>query len=152
MKNMNRLTRICGLKRRHCLHELIGSMMAEVQRQIGFAPPSCWIKCMSLTMGKRYITILRLSIITLQHDKVKDCDRHPPQYVRVQIGKPGKVCLNAKGARPRWQTSWRSVRSSLRWGKPITWWRSWRKYVTRKGNLRRTLQDRSNVSKPHCGT
>jgi len=59
-----------------------------------------------------------------KHDKVKDCDRHPPQYVRVQIGKPGKVCLNAKGARPRCQTSWRSVRSSLRWGKPITWRRA----------------------------
>ena len=26
MKNMNRLTRIYGLNRRHCLHELIGSM------------------------------------------------------------------------------------------------------------------------------
>jgi len=52
---------------------------------------------MYLAMDKRYITILRLGVITLQNDKVKDCDRHPPQYVRVQIGKLGKVCLDAKG-------------------------------------------------------
>jgi hypothetical protein len=49
-------------------------------------------------MDKRSITILRLNTITLQNDKVKDCDRHPPQYVRVQIDEPGKVCLDVKGA------------------------------------------------------
>jgi hypothetical protein len=49
-------------------------------------------------MDKGYITILYLGVITLQNDKVKDCDRHPPQCVRVQIGKPGKVCLDVKGA------------------------------------------------------
>jgi hypothetical protein len=48
-----------------------------------------------------YTTILRLSIIILQKDKVKDCDRHPPQYVRVQVGKLGKVYLDDKGARPQ---------------------------------------------------
>jgi len=53
---------------------------------------------MDSTMDKRYITNLRLSIITLQHDKVKDCDRHPPQYVLVQIGKPRKDYV--KGADP----------------------------------------------------
>jgi hypothetical protein len=45
---------------------------------------------------KRTTTILRLGVITLQHDKGKDCDRHPPQYDRVQIGKPGKVCLSPR--------------------------------------------------------
>jgi hypothetical protein len=49
-------------------------------------------------MDKRTTTILRLGVITLQNDKVKDCDRHPPQYIRVQKGKPGKVCLDGKGA------------------------------------------------------
>jgi len=49
-------------------------------------------------MDKRKITILRLGFITLQNDKVKDCDWYPPQYVRVQIGKPGKVCLDDKEA------------------------------------------------------
>jgi len=53
---------------------------------------------MQPAMDKRNTTILRLSVITLQYDKVKDCDRHLPQYVRVQIGKPGKVCLDVKGA------------------------------------------------------
>ncbi len=32
-------------------------------------------------MDKRLIIILRLNPITLQSDKAKDCDRHPPQYV-----------------------------------------------------------------------
>ncbi len=53
---------------------------------------------MYLAMVKRMITILRLGVITLQRAKVKDCDRHPPHYARVQVGKPGKVCLHAKGA------------------------------------------------------
>jgi len=53
---------------------------------------------MCSAMDKRNTTILRLGVITLEHDKVKDCDRHPPQYVQVQIGKPGKVCLDGKGA------------------------------------------------------
>lgn len=44
-------------------------------------------------MDKYNSTILHLGVITLQNDKVKDCDRHPPQYVRVQIGKPGKACF-----------------------------------------------------------
>ena len=48
---------------------------------------------MCSAMDKRITTALRLGVIPLQHAKVKDCDWHPPQYVRVQIGKPGKVSL-----------------------------------------------------------
>ena len=51
-------------------------------------------------MGKRETTIQRLSFITLQYAKAKGCDRHPRQYVRVQINEPGKVCLNVKGDAP----------------------------------------------------
>jgi hypothetical protein len=85
---MNRLTRIYGLKDRHGLHELTGRMMLY---PVGI--PTCWIICTCSTMDKPTTTILRLGVITLQNAKVKDCDRHPPQYARVQIGKPGKVSL-----------------------------------------------------------
>jgi len=66
--------------------------------QVGERIPILRVKCRHSQMDKRIIAILRLDIITLQHDKVKDCDWHPPQYVQVQIDKPGKVCLDVKGA------------------------------------------------------
>ena len=97
MKNMNRLIRIYGLNRRHCLHELTGSMTAVSLQQVGARRPSCGVTCMYPAMDKRTTTILRLGVITLQHDKGKDCDRHPPHDVRVQVGQPGKVCLDMKG-------------------------------------------------------
>lgn len=76
---MNRLTRICGLKRRHCLHELTGSMMLRCKYALLCRVVELNVRIRQWT--NVYTTILRLSIITLQHDKVKDCDRHPPHYV-----------------------------------------------------------------------
>ena len=90
---MNRLIRIYGLKCRHCLHELTGSMTLYFALQLGTEVPNYRVMCMCSLMDKRNITILRLGVITLQYDKVKDYDRHPPQYARVQIDKPGKACF-----------------------------------------------------------
>ena len=101
MKNMNRLNRIYGLKCRHCLHELIGSiMLSQVTSRNG--RQNYWITCMYVSKDFVLYHNSASNIITLQNDKAKDCDRHPPQYVWVQISETGKVCLDDKGVRPRW--------------------------------------------------
>ena len=41
MKNMNRLTRIYGLKCRHHLHELTGGIIAVDQLQVRAETPNC---------------------------------------------------------------------------------------------------------------
>ena len=79
MKNMNRLTRIYGLKCRHCLHELIGSI-------------TLWT-CMQTAWMNAIAQLCIHGAITLQNDKGKDCDRHPPHCVWVQMDKPGKVYI-----------------------------------------------------------
>ena len=81
MKNMNRLIRIYGLNRRHCLHELTGSMTFVSSEMYVLRYRLVEIHVRIQRWTKRDITIPRLRVITLQNDKVKDCDRHPPQYV-----------------------------------------------------------------------
>ena len=61
-------------------HKLDRAKVWEVQSSldVGAGLPTCWTKCMCSVMDKRNTTILRLGVITLQNDKVKDWDRHPP--------------------------------------------------------------------------
>ena len=120
LKNMNPLIRLCGLKRSHRLRDLTG----DVERAAGelqHLPPMWWLIAETYHWTVAIAAaVLRLST-DLQYARIKSATGNLLNVWQYRQANRGRSAWDAKGAQSRWPVDWRSLHSSPRWGKPITW-------------------------------